>query len=97
MGKIFDFLIRHELLGNIVGAILFVGVPIMIVANLGKITAFVKRVLSAADEKSPTLTRYIVRPLFWAAVLLILAPIVIWVGVLAFNFIRLRSGAIQGY
>jgi len=43
MDKIFDFLIRHELLGNIVGAILFFAVPLYVLVNLGEIKDFIKK------------------------------------------------------
>lgn len=97
MDKIFDFLIRHELLGNIVGAILFFAVPLYVLVNLGEIKDFIKKKLSIAEGRSPAFTRYFLRPLVWTLAILILAPIVIWGGLMFYQFIRVRTGAIQGY
>jgi hypothetical protein len=97
MDKIFDFLIKHELLGSIVGSILFFIIPVGVLFNLGKIKDFIKKKLSIAEEKSPAFTRYFLQPLVWALAILILAPIAILGALMLYQFIRVRSAAIQGY
>lgn len=82
---------------HIVGAILFICIPLYIISNVGKIRTFLKNLLSRCENKLPSITKYFIRPVVWGLLFLILIPIIIWGGIVIINFIFVRSGAIQGY
>jgi len=93
--KIINFI--SGLITHIAGVILFVGIPLLIIANLGKIRTSVKNLMSMCENKFPSITKYFLRPVVWGMLWLILIPIIIWGGIIIINFIFVRSGAIQGY
>jgi hypothetical protein len=95
MEKVIAFI--PKLITHVLGIIVFVGIPLIIIANLDKIRTFLKNTLSKCESRFPIITKYFIGPVAWVILILVLAPILIWGGIIIINFIFVRSAAIQGY
>jgi len=75
LSNLFSGLITH-----MVGVMLFVFIPICIIANLGKIRTITGNLLDRCKDRFPSATKYVIGPAIWVILWLILTPIFVWSG-----------------